>query len=102
MQLLLETLLPGKTVTLLLLPCVKGSSCLHDLRVDWHCVPASFSFAVVLEGRFFCWAMPTHVMALTLSPFVLDVLREKGEVEGQYFLPCSLVVQEASMEETYL
>lgn len=46
--------------------------------------------------------MPTYVMALTLSPFILDVLRDKGEVEGQYFLPCSLVVQEASMEDTYL
>lgn len=102
MQLLLETLLPGKTVTLLLLLCVQGSSHVHDLRVDWHCVPASFSFAVVLKGRFFSWAIPTHVMALTLSPSVLVVLREKGEVEGQRFLPSSLVVQETSVEETYL
>lgn len=41
-----------------------------------------------------------HVVGLTLFPSVLDVLGEKGEVEGQCFLPCSLVVQEASLEET--
>lgn len=44
--------------------------------------------------------MPSHVVALTLSPRVLNVLGEKGEVKGQCFPPCSLVVQEASVKET--
>lgn len=96
MHLLLETLPPGKTVTLLLLLCVKGTSHFHDLREDLHFAPASFSFAVVRREGF----SAGHVAALSLSPSVLDVLREKGEVEGQCFLPCSLVVQEMSLEET--
>lgn len=62
MQLRLETFLPGKAVTLSLLSSVKGSSSVHNLRVDLHCVSASFSFAVEQVGRFFCWAMPTQVM----------------------------------------
>lgn len=53
MELLLETLVPGKTVTLLLLLCIKGSSHVHSLGVgDLHFAPASFSFAVVLREGF--------------------------------------------------
>lgn len=66
---------------------------------DLHFAPASFSFAVVLRQDFSSGLCPPCGGSHFVPP-VLNVLEEKGEVEGQCFLPCSLVVEEASLEET--
>lgn len=100
MQLLLEAFLPGKTVILLLLLCVKGSSHVHNLGVGGFAVCSCFfQFCCDAEGRILKWSMPTMWWVSPCPSLYLTFLGEKGEVERQGFLSCSLVVQ-VSVGET--